>query len=140
MRPSNKKILKITMLIGGLATLASCITSPRAACIQSAGAEVRSINSTMDYMIRQISKRTTDIDRGFAIHSQQQRIVVRGTCRSKSGYEYDCPKNEVQTIETPVSLNIMEERRKLREQVSRLKREKAQLSQAYSRRDKAIKG
>ena len=94
----------------------------------------------MDFMSCQISKRTTDIDRGFAIHSQQQKIVVRGTCLSKYGYEYDCPKNEVQTIETPVSLNIMEERRKLREQVSRLKREKAQLNQAYSRRDKAIKG
>ena len=87
----------------------------------------------------QISKRTTDIDRGFAIHSQQQSIVVRGTCRSKPGYEYDCPKNEVQTIETPVSLNIMEERGKLREQVSRLKRKQAQLSQAYSRRDKQLK-
>lgn len=33
----------------------------------------------------------------------------------------------------------MEERRKLREQVSRLKREQAQLSQAYSRRDKQLK-
>ena len=128
------------MLIGDLGILASCITSPRAACIQSAGVEVSGINSTVAYVSRQISKRTADIDRGFAIHSQQQKIVVRGTCRSKTGYVYDCPKNDVQTVETPVPINITEERRKRRKLESWLKMEQAKLRQAYSRRDKAIKG
>ena len=70
------------MLIGGLAILASCITSPRAAFIQSAGVEVHGINSTVACMSRQISKRTTDMGGNFAIHFQKQKIVFRFTCRS----------------------------------------------------------
>jgi|TARA_B110000238_G_C16031114_1_gene397572 hypothetical protein len=128
------------MLAGSLAALASCMPSPRAACIQSAEVEVDFINSAIRNFGQQISGRTAVIDRGYAIHSRQEKTLYIDKCEAEDGEEYNCRKYDIQTVKTPVSISIPEERRKRRELESQLNMERAKLSQAYARRDKAIKG
>jgi len=136
----KKKILKITMFVCVLAALASCMSSPRAACIRSAEVELDFINSALSDFSEQIAEKTAVIDRGYAIYSRQQKTLYFDKCEEEDGEEYDCRKYDIQTIETPVSISIPEERRTRRELVSQLNMKRAQLSQAYLRRDNAIKG
>ena len=134
----KQKTFKISMAIVSLVTLASCMTSPRAVCQREAEAEVSSINTRLSYLDSQISTKNSNINRGFAIHSQQQKVIVRGTCRTSSGLEYDCPQDGYETVETPVSINPAEERKTLRDLESQRSKVRATLKQAYSRRGKAL--
>ena len=134
----EQKTFKISMVIVSLVTLASCMTSPRAVCQREAETEVRSINTRLSYLDRQISTKNSNINRGFAIHSQQQKVIVRGTCRTSSGLEYNCPQNGYETVETPVSINLAEERKTLRDLESQRSKVSATLKPAYSRRGNAL--
>ena len=75
------------MLAGSLAALASCMPSPRAACIQSAEVEVDFINSAIRNFGQQISGRTAVIDRGYAIHSRQEKTLYIDKCEAEDGEE-----------------------------------------------------
>ena len=134
----EQKTFKISMVIVSLVTLASCMTSPRAVCQIEAETEIRSINTRLSYLDRQISTKNSNINRGFAIHSQQQKVIVRGTCRTSSGLEYNCPQNGYETVETPVSINLAEERKTLRDLESQRSKVSATLKPAYSRRGNAL--
>jgi hypothetical protein len=134
----KQKTFKISMVIVSLVTLASCMTSPRAVCQREAETEVRSINTRLSCLDRQISTKNSNINRGFAIHSQQQKVIVRGTCRTSSGLEYDCPQNGYETVKTPVNINPAEERKTLRDLESQRSKVSATLKPAYSRRGKAL--
>ena len=85
----KQKTFKVSMAIVSLVTLASCMTSPRAVCQREAEAEVSSINTRLSYLDSQISTKNSNINRGFAIHSQQQKVIVTGTCTTSYGIEYD---------------------------------------------------
>ena len=134
----KQKTFKVSMVIVSLVTLASCMTSPRAVCQREAEAEVSSINTRLSYLDSQISTKNSNINRGFAIHSQQQKVIVTGTCTTSSGLEYDCPQNGYETVETPVSINPAEERKTLRDLASQRSKVRSTLKQAYSRRGKAL--
>ena len=135
----KQKMWKFGALAITLTALTACELSPRASCIRDAETEVRQIRDRVEILNRQISEKTSDINRGYAIHSQQQKIVVRGTCVSQYGYEYDCPKNDYQTIETPVSINLPEERRTRKNLKNRRDKEFAKLTSANSRKTLALK-
>lgn len=79
------------------------------------------------------------------VRSELKRVLSDKTlyidkCEAEDGEEYNCRKYDIQTVKTPVSISIPEERRKRRELESQLNMERAKLSQVYARRDKAIKG
>ncbi len=135
----KRKMWKFSALVITLTTLTACELSPRASCIRDAETEVRQIRDRVETLNRQISEKTLDINRGYAIHSQQQKVVVRGTCVSKYGYEYDCPKNDYQTIETPVSINLPEVRKTRKKLKNRRDQEFAKLTSANSRKTLALK-
>ena len=135
----KQKMWKFGALAITLTTLTACELSPRASCIRDAETEVRQIRDRVEMLNRRISEKTSDINRGYAIHSQQQKIVVRGTCVSQYGYKYDCPKNDYQTIETPVSINLPEERKTRKNLKNKRDKIFAQLTSANSRKTLALK-
>lgn len=135
----KQKMWKFGALAITLTTLTACELSPRASCIRDAETEVRQIRDRVEILNRRISEKTSDINRGYAIHSQQQKIVVRGTCVSQYGYKYDCPKNDYQTIETPVSINLPEERKTRKNLKNKRDKIFAQLTSANSRKTLALK-
>ena len=135
----KQKMWKFGALAITLTTLTACELSPRASCIRDAETEVRQIRDRVEILNRRISEKTSDINRGYAIHSQQQKIVVRGTCVSQYGYKYDCPKNDYQTIETPVSINLPEERKTRKNLKNKRDKIFSQLTSANSRKTLALK-
>jgi hypothetical protein len=135
----KQNMWKFGALAIAVTTLTACELSPRASCIRDAETEVRQIRDRVEILNRRISEKTSDINRGYAIHSQQQKIVVRGTCVSQYGYKYDCPKNDYQTIETPVSINLPEERNTRKNLKNKRDKVFAQLTSANSRKTLALK-
>jgi len=94
-----------------LAALAACLvitacSTPQEQCISRASAEYRSLQS-------KIATAQGNIDRGYAIHRQTVPYTVPAVCTNKQGKKYPCPRTEYRTEETPVSIDIREERRKI---------------------------
>lgn len=96
---------KALPLIAALLTLTACAT-PQERCISSARSEQNGIT-------RQINKIETNIARGYAIHEQTVPYTFIATCLDEASVEYSCEKNGTRIEETPVTIDIAEERRKL---------------------------
>ncbi|NOR63629.1 MAG: hypothetical protein GQ535_14190 [Rhodobacteraceae bacterium] len=99
--------MKLWLAVGVLGFLSACI-SPQEACIGQA-------NSQYSALLSSISETQANITRGFAIHRQRVPYTYTGTCYSQYVGSYSCPQTGYRTQETPVAVNVSEERRKLQE-------------------------
>ncbi|PIE16933.1 MAG: hypothetical protein CSA68_00350 [Rhodobacterales bacterium] len=90
-----------------LSLVAACAT-PQQRCLNSAANALHRLQSD-------ISRTQGNIDRGYAIHRQQQSYPVTATCYDKDDKPYLCEDIEYRTVETPVTIDIAQERRKLAE-------------------------
>lgn len=97
--------MKHFALLPALALLAACAT-PQEQCINTASNEVKTIRSG-------ISATQGNISRGYAIHRHTETYQVAETCFDGNKKPYRCFETEYRTVETPVSVNVSEERRKL---------------------------
>lgn len=97
-----RKIFPLTAIA---LTLAACAT-PQERCISG----VRSEQARITSEIRVIEG---NIARGYAIHRQSVPYTFIGTCYDKTRARYACEKNDTRIVETPVAIDISEERRKL---------------------------
>lgn len=97
--------MKHFALIPALALIAACAT-PQEQCVNTASNEVRSMQKLI---------RTTEgnISRGYAIHRHTESYQVPDICYNKDKKPYRCFDTEFRTIETPVTIDVGEERRKL---------------------------
>ncbi len=95
-----------------LAFLAACAT-PQEACISQAQSEVRSIRN-------QISTAEGNISRGYAIHRQTVPYTYVSVCYTEAGESYQCEETGTRVEETPVAIDIAQERIKLAELRARL--------------------
>lgn len=103
-------MLRAPLALSALALLAACAT-PQERCIRQGASEQTRI-------VNEISETEANISRGYAIHRQTIPETIFHTCRRVSdgkvvGYS-PCPETYYRTLETPVSINIGEERKKLR--------------------------
>ena len=80
-----------------------------------------------------------NIKRGYAIHSQTQPEPFVGTCGDPmTGTFYSCVLPGSKIVETPVAINLNEERKRIRLLKSGLRKLESQLSKTERRRSKAI--
>ena len=97
--------MKHYALLPALILIAACAT-PQEQCINTASNEVRTIRSG-------ISTAQGNIGRGYAIHRSTESYQVPDICHDSNKKPYRCFETEYRTVETPVSINVAEERRKL---------------------------
>ena len=97
--------MKHFAILPALAILAACAT-PQEQCINTASNEVRAIRSG-------VSTAQGNIARGYAIHTSTETYQVPDVCYGKNKKPYRCYETEYRTIETPVTIDVAEERRKL---------------------------
>lgn len=97
--------MKHLAILPALAILAACAT-PQQQCINTASNEARTIRKA-------ISTAQGNIGRGYAIHSHTETFDVPTVCYDSASKPYRCYETEFRTVETPVSINVVEERRKL---------------------------
>lgn len=103
-------MFRLSLTLPALAVLAACAT-PQERCIREGASEQTQLQ-------RQITESEGNIARGYAIHRQTVPETVFHSCRRVKdgkvvGY-YPCPETYYRTIETPVSIDTDDERRKLR--------------------------
>lgn len=92
-------------LVAALVILTGCAT-PQERCISDARAQLHAISAD-------IRTAQGNIDRGYAIHYQDVPYTYISTCYDDDGAAYDCETNGIRTEETPVAIDVAEERRKL---------------------------
>lgn len=101
---------RFILTLAPLALLAACAT-PQERCIKQGASEETQL-------INRITETEGNIARGYAIHRQTVPETVFYTCdRVKDGKiigRYPCPETYYRTVETPVAIDIAEERRKLK--------------------------
>ena len=103
-------MLRASLALSTLALLAACAT-PQERCIRQGASE-------QTRLVNEVRETEANISRGYAIHRQTVPETIFHTCRrirdgKVVGY-YPCPETYYRTVETPVSINIGEERKKLR--------------------------
>lgn len=95
-----------------LALLAACAT-PQEACISQARADVSTLEA-------RIATARGNIERGYAIHRQSVPYTYVDTCFDDAGATYQCEQNATRIEETPVAIDVAEERAKLARLQARL--------------------
>ena len=103
-------MFRVSLTLSALAVLAACAT-PQERCIRKGASE-------QTQLLNKIKETEANITRGYAIHRQTVPETVFYSCRRVNdgkvvGY-YPCPETYYRTIETPVSIDVKEERKKLR--------------------------
>lgn len=91
--------------VATLAFLAACAT-PQELCISQAQSRPAAISE-------QIATTSGNIDRGYAIFRQSVPYTYASTCYDDSGAAYSCQENGTRIEETPVAIDVAQERRKL---------------------------
>lgn len=110
--------MKLVIPFAALAVLAACAT-PQQQCINQASRDYRAVQAKAETA-------QGNIDRGYAILRQNEPYMAVGVCYDAARQPYPCPETRYRTQETPVSISIPEERRKLagyRHLLPRLRRE-----------------
>lgn len=97
--------MKHFALLPALALIAACAT-PQEQCINTASNEVRSMKRLMNVT-------HGNITRGYAIHRSTESYQVTDVCFDKDKKPYTCYDIEYRTVESPVTIDIADERRKL---------------------------
>lgn len=95
-----------------LALLAACAT-PQEQCINTASNTVRTLKTN-------ISTAQGNIARGYAIYRSQESYEVPDICYDKDKKPYRCYNTLYRTIQTPVAIDVADERRKLADYKRRL--------------------
>jgi hypothetical protein len=100
--------MKIFVLpIFAVSLLAACAT-PQERCVSSAKRDYNAIQ-------QRVNKVQSDIARGYAVHKTREPFTVMGTCVNKNKEYYSCPRTDYRVVEKPVSLDIAQERVKLKD-------------------------
>jgi len=101
--------MRYNLLILPLIALTAC-ASPQERCINNVAREINTINGL-------IVKTQGNIDRGFAIETEERTRQVRRTCtgETESGEEVRvrCDRTVVSNVRVPVTIDIAQERVKL---------------------------
>ncbi|MAM60689.1 hypothetical protein [Maritimibacter sp. UBA3975] len=73
-----------------------------------------------------------NVARGYAIHRSTEPYEYRAVCRDRDGEPYECTKTDFRTVETPVPIDVADQRRQLAALKARLPalQEKANLAKA----------
>ena len=100
---------RLLLSLSILALLTACAT-PQQRCIREGSA-------AQNRLVKEITETEANIARGYAIHRQTVPETIFHTCRrvrdgTVVGY-YPCPETYYRTIETPVAIEVSEERKKL---------------------------
>ncbi|MBE1292005.1 MAG: hypothetical protein GJ677_05885 [Rhodobacteraceae bacterium] len=90
----------------GLTTLAACAT-PLERCISSAQSEVQTLR-------RAITTAEGNITRGYAIHRSSESYTHYDTCYDKKERPYSCPETRYRTVETPIEVDVQQQRLRLK--------------------------
>ena len=112
------------LALPALALLAACAT-PQERCINTAANQVRTMQSL-------ISTTQSNIARGYALHRSQKPYEALYICFDKDQKPYNCFHTEYRTVETPVTIDVAEERRKLAQLKRRLPSEKRKMDAAIT--------
>ena len=112
------------LALPALAILAACAT-PQEQCINTASSQVRTMQAL-------INTTQGNIARGYAIHSSQEPYEVIDVCYDADDNPYNCFHTEYRTKETPVAIDVAEERRKLAQLKRRLPAEKRKMDAAIA--------
>ncbi|HHB83054.1 MAG TPA: hypothetical protein ENK61_06235 [Devosia sp.] len=99
-----RKLLSSTTF-AALFVLSACST-PLETCISNASAD-------RDTIVQKIAIAQGNIDRGYAIHRQSVPYTYTGECIGANVGRYACEKTGTRIDETPVTIDINEERQKL---------------------------
>lgn len=95
-----------SLTIAALAvTLTACAT-PQQQCIAQA-------SKTLRHAERDVTRINGNLARGYAIHKSSFAVPEISTCYKSDGTPYTCRSIEQRTIETPVAIDVAEEKRKL---------------------------
>ena len=101
--------MRQSLFILPLIALTACAT-PQEQCINNIAREINTIDAL-------INKTQGNVDRGFAVETQQRTREVRSTCRgvTETGEEVRvrCDKVDVRNVRVPVTIDIEAERIKL---------------------------
>ncbi len=89
-----------------LVLLAACST-PLEQCINDSSKEYHAL-------MAKIKKSEENISRGYAIHSASVPYTYQGTCYNEYIGSYSCPQTGYRVQETPVEIDISQERAKLK--------------------------
>ncbi|MFY0662481.1 MAG: hypothetical protein JXR15_18455 [Shimia sp.] len=90
----------------GLTLLAACAT-PLERCISTAQSEVATLR-------RAITTAEGNITRGYAIHRSSDSYTYYDTCYDKKDRPYSCPETRYRTVETPVEVDVAQQRQRLK--------------------------
>ncbi len=107
-----------------LVLLAACAT-PQEQCINTAAEPARALQ-------QKITELEGNITRGYAIHKQRQTYTLATICYDKDKIPYSCLADDYRWVETPVTINIPEQRRQLAILKRRLPAEQRKARQAIA--------
>ena len=96
-----RHITLVTLLL----TLAACAT-PQKQCIAKASKTLRQAQ-------RDVTRIEGNLARGYAIHRQTILVPTVEICTKPDGSTYSCIDHDHRTVETPVAIDVAEEKRKL---------------------------
>lgn len=115
-------------LVLGVSLLILSACTEREICIYQAAQDLNAAE-------RRIDELRGNISRGYALHVSRERVTVQGVCFDKDGKPYGCPKTDWQRVERPVSIDVADQRRQLRDLQARIPslRRSAAASQAQCR-------
>ncbi|MCF6302374.1 MAG: hypothetical protein L3J13_04115 [Devosiaceae bacterium] len=99
-----RKILASTSF-AALLTLSACST-PIQTCISNASAD-------RDEIAEKFEIAQGNVERGYAIHRQSVPYTYTGQCFNGTVGSYSCQKTGTRVLETPVTIDVNEERQKL---------------------------
>lgn len=113
----------VCFALGTVALLSGCAT-PQEQCVANATQQYRSVQAAL-------STAQSNINRGYAVHTQTVPYTVQSTCYRNDPYTYmsipyPCPSTSYRTQSTPVPIDAAEERRKIaqyQQALPRLQRE-----------------
>ena len=117
---------KLTLTCLTAIIMVSGCLSPREQCVSDAKIPQR-------LAMKERGLVAQNLDRGYAIHTQQVPYSYQGQCQDANLKYYPCIVNGYRTQETPVPIDMKRERRKLRKLDARisliLENERRQLAQ-----------
>ena len=106
---------KFLITLGPILIVSACAT-PREQCISQ-------VSQNYNVLVSAISNTEQNIFRGYAVHKQSVPYSYPGICYA-GAITYSCPKTGYRTKETPVAVNVNEERRRLATLKGNFSREK----------------
>ncbi|WP_298908350.1 hypothetical protein [uncultured Aliiroseovarius sp.] len=104
---------------GMVLTLLTACATPQKQCIAQETAEYRALSA-------QVKELEETLERGYALHRQTVPYTDARICRVEGKEPFLCPRTRFHTIETPVSVDIDDTRKKL----ARLKAQQSKLAPA----------